>query len=719
MRSIFDVLRLLALSTWKGFKHFLVTICLVAAVPAGIGLAFLVLLYADLPGTIPPARAVAAYGSPSVLYDAAGNPIATLRGFAQHIPVTAAQIPTVLKNAVVASEDHTFWTNNGVDLKGVVRAALADLHSHRAVEGASTITGQYVKLMYGHPGHRSIGNKITETILAPRVARSMTKDQLLYKYLNLVYFGDGAYGIGAAAEDYFGVPVSKLTLNQAATLVGIIPAPSARDPRVNPAVTDQFRQVVLSDMQRYGYLTSAQVAQADTQHIYLAGCGTCHTVRAAGVPAGLASGGAGQPTTPSTVIVPPPVSSLGPYPYWTQMVLTYLQQHGYTHDQLYNGGLKIYTTLNPSMQAAAQAQVNAALAGQPADLNESLVSVQPSTGYIQTWIGGQNYQASQVDLASGGTEGFQPGSSFKPFALALALQDGMNPDTTMIPAVPAYTIPNCTGACVVHNNAGEGTGAPMSITQATWLSINTVFVQLEERIGVHNLAVMANKLGVSSIDPAKHYGASLVIGGYTVSPLDMAAAYSVFADQGIRHPATPVIKVVDPSGRVLLDNSHDVGTRVLAANVANTVSRVLTGVIKHGTGYPNAEIGRPAAGKTGTTDGPTAAWFVGYTPQLATAVWMGYADHPRPLVNVAGVPMVYGGTVPASTWAAYMKQALATQPPLPFPVATPITGPEPAGPANSSAISPPPPTIVVPVVGQGTPRSPSTVASDCGGPCSE
>jgi penicillin-binding protein 1A len=323
----------------------------------------------------------------------------------------------------------------------------------------------------------------------------------------------------------------------------------------------------------------------------------------------------------------------------------------------------------------------------------SLVAVEPPTGYVKALVGGRDFAASQVNLAlghcppvadtttqsgpgpfcvDGGGTGRQPGSAFKPFTLAKAFEEGISP-TRVYEAPNVYTYRHCTGVgCTVHNVEGEGGGA-MTIRQATWHSVNTVFAQLVQDVGPNQVADLAHRVGITMIDPKKPHYPSITLGAEEVSPLDMASAYGVFAARGQQFPPTPVLKVLDNKGNVLEDHTKPEAKSPspISEVIADNVTDVLRGVITSGTGT-GANIGRPAAGKTGTTENYGNAWFVGYTPTLSTAVWMGYADAPRPLLNIKGVGRVYGGTIPAQTWRAFMLQALKDVPVTDFNQPAPI-----------------------------------------------
>jgi penicillin-binding protein 1A len=525
----------------------------------------------------------------------------------------------------------------------------------------------------------------------------MSKDEILFNYLNTVYFGSGAYGVGAAAISYFGKPVSQLDLSEAATLAGVIPAPTVWSPRDDIHIAEDRRELVLNEMLEQHLITQSQHDEAKARKLWL-------------VTDGPAPG-------PATLIQPQPTKGASRYPYFVDWVeQTLVAKYG--PEKVYRGGLRIETTIDPHLQELAEQDVASHLDGTEAPLDMALVSVEPSTGLVKAMVAGRDYSVSQVNLALGGTLGFQPGSSFKPFVLAAAFEQGIQPET-VYPAPTRLRLPNCDGDdCYVYNVEGEG-GGRETLRQATAQSVNTVFAQLIQDVGVGKTAEMASRLGVTSIKPDRTYGISLALGAYEVSPLDMAAAYGTFANQGVRQDPTPILRVFDKDGHLLEDNTKRPGTRVISVNVAANVTDLLTGVIKNGTGT-GARIDRPAAGKTGTAEEERAAWFVGYTPQLSTAVWMGYTDGQR-TIRVAGYGTVYGGTIPAPTWADFMRPALAGQPVVDFPAPTKLVAEPPPeqkpgagfGASQESANTGPPDTTVKP----GTQGNVISTPDDCGGPC--
>jgi membrane peptidoglycan carboxypeptidase len=664
------------------------------AIPAGGAVGFWTLLNLDLPGNVPTDTNPRIHSQPSVVVDAAGNEIAEFRAFELTVPIHPRDIPQVVQDAVVAIEDQRFWEHNGIDPEGLIRAALTNWREGEVVEGGSTITQQYVKNTYT-TGERDLARKLREALIATRLERELTKEQILFRYLDSTYFGDGAYGIGAAAQSYFAKPVNDLTLSEAALLAGAIASPANYGPRVNAEVAEGRRLTVLRAMRDQGLVTIRQFRRARDHHLWYA-------------PLGPAPG-------PATVVQAPPQGGASAYPYFVDYVRRVLEQR-YGHRQLYRGGLRIETTLDPTLQAAAEASVAETLDGTSAPLEMSLVSVEPSTGHVRALVGGRDFAVSQVNLALGGSVGMQPGSSFKTFVLASALEHGIEPESQW-DAPASISFPGCDPYCEVDNYDFEDHGR-LTLRDATTHSINTVYAQVIDQLGPQTVAELAHRLGVSAIDPRQPYGISLALGAYEVSPLDMAAGYATLANRGVRQRVTPIARVLDRRGRVLEDHTSPEGRLVLDPAVADNVTDLLRGVIEGGTGEA-ADIGRPAAGKTGTTQEYRAAWFAGYTPQLATAVWMGYSDTPRPLVNIKGVGSVSGGSFPAETWARFMRAAHAGLPVLDFPAPGPLPDlvPDPVAPVEEPDPTPPPPAPEPFSASAGSSLPPVVIPDDCGGPC--
>ncbi|HWC11562.1 MAG TPA: transglycosylase domain-containing protein [Acidimicrobiales bacterium] len=596
-------------------------------------------------------------GSPITrIYAADGRQIAALRAFERFIPVPPGDIPTVVKDAVLAVEDRRFYSHQGVDFRSVLRALWVNLNEGRIVQGGSTITQQYVKQAYMTDRDRSFTDKLREAVLASRVEQEFSKDEILHRYLSTVYLGSGAYGVGAAADTYFRKPVSELTLSEAALLAGMIRAPTLLDPRSNRHRADARRRVVLQRMYDQHRIADEHYRAALDERVTLVADGD-------------------PPDGPAT-LVHPPRSDRGQHQYFVDYVTRYLVAR-YGETKVFEGGLRVETSLDPRLQALAESAAADALAGTDPPLEMSLVSIDPRTGLVRALVGGRDFTRSQVNLAlgncvddpegddlcvDGGGSGRQPGSLFKVFVLARALEEGRTL-RTVYRAPARYRFPSCRGAGCTVANAGRRGYRRMSLKRATAHSVNTVFAQLVRDVGVKDTAELAHRLGVTTVPSdgkraeGEPYGPSLALGAAEVSPLAMAAAYGVFANRGVRLPASPVVRVTAADGEVLEDNTARRGRRVLAAAVADRVTEALRDVVEYGTGTA-AEIPVPAAGKTGTAENHTDAWFAGFTANLSTAVWMGYADSQRPLTHINGQARVYGGTIPARTWAAFMTSAL-------------------------------------------------------------
>jgi len=608
------------------------------------------------------------------IYDASGTQLGNLHRFDTHIQVNRTDIPQDLKDAVVAIEDKRFYSHSGLDLKALVRALWADLQGGSYEQGGSTITQQYVKRNYTGP-KRTLSRKIREAALAGRVENKLSKDEILYRYVSDVYLGSGAYGVGAAAENYFRKPVNELTLSEAATLAGLINKPTSDEPRSNTGAAEIRRETVLKAMLDQGRINDAEYSDALSKRLRVATASTSPSAAA------------------TATLIYPPEEVQSQYPYFVDYVRRYLIAK-YGEDEVYEGGLKVETTIDARLQGLAESAVSNTLQGTSAPLDMALVSVEPGTGFVKALVGGRDFTQSQVNLAlgnctaapkpveggpvciDGGGSGRQPGSSFKPFTLAKAFEEGITPDKVY--SAPAYfTQPNCRGnsaaaGCTIGNAEPSGFGS-LDLRSATAYSVNTVFAQLVLDVGIPETAEMAHRLGITMLRPdgiksnGTQFQAQLTLGESEVSPLDMAAAYSVFANRGMQMPATPVLKVTDAKGKVLEDDTSRNGKRVLQEVIADNVNDVLKGVITGGTGVA-ADIGRQgSAGKTGTAETFSDAWFVGYTQKLATSVWMGYADSQKPLMDIKGVGEVFGGTFPAMTWKDYMGRALEGQPDTPFP----------------------------------------------------
>lgn len=688
--------RTVAMTALKIAMVGLITLAVVPA--AGAGVAFGTLLFAPLPGELPDEEneGFRETAFPSVAFDKNGRKIADYRQFDLTVETTPADIPQVMKDALVAAEDRRFWEHNGVDVVGTARAFVANYRAGAVTQGGSTLTQQYAKNKY-LSRDKKIERKIREALFATEIEKELTKEEILFDYLQTTYFGEGAYGIGAAAETYFRKSVRSLTASEAAVLAGLIPAPGVRNPRQSVELAEANRLRVLNAMEEEGYLSSTELAIERTKKVWYAGFG--------------------PPPGPATIVFPPQLDLDREFPYFQDWVHDYLlDTYG---EDLYRGGLQITTTLDTEIQQLAIDAVTERLGSTEAPLEMALAAVHPKTGHIKALVGGRDWSQSQVNLATGGSLGMQPGSSMKVFVLANAYANGIGP-RTIYDAPGTWEIPGCGGDLCAISNYSKRAGGKMSLEAATWASTNTVFGQLILDVGIQDTADLAKAMGVTGLDPAPQdkFGVSLSLGAYNVSPLEMASGYATLANHGVYQRATGILRVLDRNGNVLEDNRlgslGPAGERVLEAAVADTVSETLTGVISNGTAK-SASIGRPAAGKTGTAQNYSAAWFVGYTPQLSTAVWMGYSDSNRPLRNIRGVGNVTGGSHPATTWRNFMRAAHEGLPVLDFPEPGPL--PRPASVNFEPGKANTPIAEIVPSIGVGQARTPAYTPTDCEGGC--
>ena len=534
-------------------------------------------------------------------------------------------IPQVLIDAVLAAEDDRFFEHGGYDLRSILRAAIVNAREGEYVQGGSTITQQYVKNTFFTDPPKTLERKARELRLAIELERLYTKEQILERYLNTVYFGGGAYGVKAAAQTFFGHGLESLSLREAALLAGVIRSPSAYDPRDNPERALARRNLVLSRMVETGAIPERRARKVGRK-------------------------GLGVPKDPPRATTR--------QPYFVEAARRELlgdRRLGRTGDDrahtLYKGGVTVTTTLEPDLQRAAENAVRGVL-NEPGDPEAALVAIRPKSGEIVAMVGGRSWKASQVNLAlgtRGGGSGRQPGSSFKPLALAAALESGFHLDDKFESSPATFTL---TGGetWTVRNAEGGGYG-DLPLGEALVRSVNGVYARLAMQLGGGAIASQAKQMGVRS--KLSTYP-SIVLGSMEVSVLDMAAAYATLANDGTAVRPTTIKSIRFPDGR-LLESEPRVTQDVVSPGNAYLVTKVMQDVVKRGTGQA-ANIGRPAAGKTGTTNDYGDAWFVGFTPDLVAAVWVGYPKGRIPMTNVHG-GRVYGGTLPAQIWRAFMLEA--------------------------------------------------------------
>jgi len=590
-------------------------------------------------------------------------------GTEQREPVPLSQVPTHVTRAVLAAEDARFYDHSGVD-PAAVFAALRDNLLRKDNRGGSTITQQLAKLNYTG-SQRTYLRKLKEVMYASELEDRYSKDELLERYLNQVYFGEGAYGIGLASTAFFGVPPQQLTPAQGALLAGKIRAPNTLDPRKDPAGVRVRRDQVLRNMERHGWLSGAELASALAAPVEV-------VPRAPGV-RGVVANSKAPHFLAFVAREAGGIDALGSTPEArTRQILT--------------GGYDVETTLDLKDQDAAVAAVKQQL-GQPGDPTAAVVSVQPGDGAIRVLFGGLD-PTLEFDPASQGRR--QPGSSFKPYLYLAMLKAGMDPRTTYDSGSPQTL--NCRGsAWPVRNFEGEG-GGPSNVDNAMVHSINTVFAQIMVKVGPQAMQDVAEKTGIAreAVTPPE---CAMALGGLRegVSPLEQAAGFATFAARGMYAEPYAITRIKDRDGKVVFEHRPKT-SRAVSEKEAGVLTGALRGVVEEGTGTA-ARIGRPLAGKTGTTDNYGNAWFIGYVPQLSTAVWVGRPEGDVPMRNVRGIN-VTGGSFPARIFGRYMSAAMAGEPVQDLHVVSPdqlsLKSPVPAPPTPppSAAITAPPTTTM-------------------------
>jgi penicillin-binding protein 1A len=576
----------------------------------------------------------------ALLLDSTGKVFATVRSPYQREEVPANQIPQVMRDAIVSAEDRTFFKNSGVDPLAIVRAGWKDVTGSR-IQGGSTITQQYVKQVYTNQ-HRTILRKVKEAALAVRLERRLTKDEILTRYLNTTYFGNGTYGVQAAAKYYFGVPIrdldldprsggrsASLALGRAAMLAGLVPAPSVWNPVHNMTLSREHQLEVLNRMVQDGKINAQQASDAFGRR-------PPRIVKAT------------APEAPTVA------------PEFRDYVLDQLQKTlKVNEDQLYQGGLRVTTTLDLDLQQAVVKAVGNIL-DQPDDPETAVVAIDPRNGAIRAMTtrvnrkGQHAYEKAGFNLAVQAAR--STGSTIKPFTLSVALQRGHSLGETVCAPGIAY-VPNPGQKRYAIHNA-EGGGGCYTLESALWNSVNTVYGPLALKVGLKRVlqrAVDAGLAPAANVLAHPTYPAKSIGGGVDVTPMSEAIAYSTLVDHGVRHTPRSITTVrsggngAPDSGDVVYRASTSKGVQVVPRRVADQVTTAMQGVIDHGTAT-RARQDFPVYGKTGTTNDYTDAWFVGCTRSLCIATWMGY-DKLKPMRNVNGVGRVFGGTLPAEIFA--------------------------------------------------------------------
>ncbi|WP_204105614.1 MULTISPECIES: penicillin-binding protein 1A [Spirulina sp. CCY15215] len=558
----------------------------------------------------------------SYIYDIKGKILDSLHGEYNREVVKLDEISPNLKRAVLAIEDSHFYLHDGINPNSIGRALLVNWRRGSVVEGGSTVTMQLVKNLF-LSRQRTFSRKLAEAVLAIRVEQIFTKDQVLEMYLNNIYWGHNSYGAETAAQSYFGKSAKDLNLAESAVMAGLIQAPEDYSPFIDYKKTKQRQYLVLQRMQDLGWITAKESEEAKKAQLLI-----------------------GQPTAWKS-------SEL---PYITEAVVAELQKR-FGEDALLKGGMRVQTTVDYNFQKmaeenVAQAHQNLKNRGLYAD-QVALVAIDPRTHYVKAMVGGVNYKESQFNRAIQSLR--QPGSSFKPFVYYTAFASGKYTPYSSINDSPVRYRDG--SAYYEPQNYGGSFSGSVSLRTAIIQSLNVPAVKIGQAVGIDNVIEVCRTLGISSpLDPV----ISLPLGSIGITPMEIAGAYATFASNGWHSKPTVIARVTDSSGNVLLDNTPK-PRLVLDPWATASLTSVLKGVLEGGGTAPGAAIGRPAAGKTGTTTSERDVWFVGYVPQLSVAVWIGN-DNYRPLGKG-----VTGGGYAAPIWRGFMREALKNEPVKHFP----------------------------------------------------
>jgi penicillin-binding protein 1A len=579
----------------------------------------------------------------SIVYDANGNVVDELYGVQNRFVVPLDNINPNLREAVVAIEDHRFYEHRGLDFEAIVRAALENIESLSIQEGGSTITQQLIKNTFIAQEQRMIPSfqrKFAEASLAWQYEKEHSKQEILEQYLNTVYFGANAYGAEAAAKTYFDKKAADLTLPESALIAGIIQLPGVYDPFLDPETAEERRNVVLDRMLEYGYITKEEHDEAVKSDLTLS---------------------RGR------------VEHVNDNEYFLNAVRRELADE-YGDEMVYEGGLEIHTTLDPQLQEMANTAVDSIVNPEAGDPSAALVSVDPATGAVRAMVGGSDFNQVKFNLATQAHR--QAGSSFKPFVYAEAIEQGISPETKYVSEHLEVDMGPYERPYVVDNYDFIERG-PITLKRAVEDSDNTVFVQLALDLGLKNVVEKAHEMGITS--EVEAYPSTAIGGlGEGVTPLEMASAYSTLPNQGVHMKPFLVQRVTkEENGEEVVVQEHRLTEeQALTRDEAAVITQALRGVITDGTASYyhdlDAEIGRPSAGKTGTTNNFVDAWFIGFIPQLTTSVWVGYPDERRPMVNINGLSQINGENYPLDIWSLYMQDAVRLVPEQEFDVPSPF-----------------------------------------------
>ena len=560
------------------------------------------------------------------IYDDQDKKITTLHAEQNRVIIPLSKVPENMQKAVIAIEDKRFYQHKGIDYEAIARAIVTDLKSGRIEEGGSTLTQQYVKNTL-LTQEKTFNRKIKEAFLAYECERQYSKKKILEKYMNTVYFGNGNYGVETTSQYFFGKHAEKLSLSESALLAGVIRLPYAYSPYIHPEMALKRRNLVLRQMVDQGLATKEDAKRAIEAPIHVRE----HKE---------------EKKYPGAYFIE-----------YVKSIVMKDKRFGSTEQQranaLFKGGLRIHTTMNVKRQLAADKAV-AEVLNLPGDPTASFVAIEPKTGYINAMVGGKDFfgkgEQAKFNIAVQGRR--QTGSAFKIFVLTTAMLQGKTPNDTYDTSSITIPIPG-SKPWNVHNYEGGG-GGRMTIAQGTAKSVNALYARLMMDVGAKNVVKTAHLMGITTpINP----NPAIALGGLSkgVSPLEMSVSIATLADGGIKHEPIAIKSVEDSFGKTLLENKPK-GKRVLPRDVAATVTSVLEGVIKGGTAVA-ANIGRPAAGKTGTAQNWQDAWFCGYTPDLVAAVWVGFPKRQIPMTSVHGM-RVTGGSFPAEIWHDFMIVAM-------------------------------------------------------------
>lgn len=615
-------------------------------VPLAVVVMAVVFLFTYLGASVPGPDAIKQNQVATILDSRGGEIARIVPPEGNRTDVSIDKIPKAMQDAVIAAEDREFRTNAGFSVSGLARAALGQLTNNADAGGGSTITQQYVKnALVGD--ERSYTRKFKELAIATKMSNEWSKDDIMAAYLNTIYLGRGAYGVSAAAKAYFNKDITQITVPEAAVLASSIRSPSYYDPATNPAAAQERWRYVLDGMVTIGALTPQDEASLKYPRV------------------------AAPRDTSGNV-------TSGPNGLIKQQVLAELNSLNISEQDVQTEGLKITTTIDPQVQRSVVSAANGQLEGEPKNIRDAVVSIDPGTGAVRGYFGGNDGQGFDYAQA-----GLQTGSSFKVFALVAALEQGI--PLSKVYSSSSFTAP---GGNTVTNSDGESCGS-CNLATALKLSLNTVYYRLMLDLDGQAKAVAdaAHQAGIAqsfgdikeTLTNADGSGVEggVVLGQYQSRVIDMASAYATLANQGVYHAPHFVQKVETSDGTVLYERKSDAGERRFSAAVANNVTSAMEPIAAYSRGHALDGGSRPSAAKTGTTQlGDTGqnkdAWMVGYTPQLSTAVWVG-TDAGVALKNYTG-SIVYGSGLPSDIWQAAMDGALDGQPIEQFPEPAAIGG---------------------------------------------